>query len=216
MKLILAIVLSLGLAQTASAGFGDFFKTKEISKRMLNTVIKNHLMVAKVTHPAPGLKLFDACFNGQNFVSKTGTKANRCVGYSYEVVEDTKYDIKPRTIKMCNKWEKYAPSASVNKTARKEVNCRWVKGMDLPFGHYAHSDSEKAHDMFNICDYKKVPTTFPLTQTIEVYSLYDNFSDKIYWHSSQEDRAQPGYQKFYYTIPYCEDLGDDDLPDTKK
>ncbi len=237
MKLLMSLLVSLCFAHVVQAG------PKPISKRVLNIVKKNHLWVAKVKHPAPGLKLFDACFDGQNFVSKSNSTASRCVEKEWVVSEDDKYDVmigeevltdaeyqarfngkfgglKGLYTPSCVAWEKYNPTGSMNRTKKKAVNCRWVWGYELPFGHYAHGDSEKAHDQFRICDYKTVAAKFPLTQTIEVYQLHDNFSDRVYYHSSHADRAQPGYQRYSYTIPSCSagngDLPDKDIPDTKK
>ena len=226
MKLIIALVLSLGLANVASAGFGDFFKTKEISKKMLKRVMNNHLIVAKVKHPAPGLELFDACLDGDTFVSKSGAVSSVCVEREYEVDPDRRGEIlgsnfgkdvltqeefnrssqKGFYTPSCIAFKEFEPSGSINRTARKAVNCRKVAGRNLPSNHPQYNETGESGTLYTICDYKSVPTTFPVTQTIEVHTLKDNFSDKVYYHSSHHDRANPGFRKFTYTIPFCQDL----------
>ena len=238
-KLIIAIVLSLGVANTASAGtFKDFFKTKEISKSYLNTVIKNHLIVAEVKHPGGGLQLFDACFNGQNYVSKTNAMTSFCTERIWTVDEDDKGDVSPQDQVLTDaEWEAqgrsgrfgafYTPScvkfgqkpakASKDRLVSKAVNCRWVAGRNLPSTHPQYNEEGESGTLYNICDHTKVPGTFPRKQTIRVHKLNENFASKVYFnHAAHEDDRIPGPQKFYYTIPMCDGLTDRDIPDTKK
>ncbi len=194
MKLLMGLLMIMGVAQVANA------KPKEVSKKQLNLILKNHWTVAKVKHPGNGLKLFDACVDGDVFRSISNTPASRCAAYSYEIPEDQKFEPSPVKVRVCDRWEKYDPVSSVERLVQKDINCRWTNGFEFP--DKATSDSPS--DSFVVCDKKTVVQGFPLTQTIEIYSLRENFGDKVYYHSgAHEDKAHAGYRKASYTIPSC-------------
>jgi len=239
MKLLIALLLSLGVAQTASAGFGDFFKTKEISKSYLNTVKKNHLIVAEVKHPGNGLQLFDACFNGQNFESVSGAMTSTCVERQWVVDNEDKGDVPVRDFVLteeeweaqgrtgrfgsfytpqCIKFAKAPAKASLIQNSTQAVNCRFVKGRDLPSTHPQYNETNESGTIYTVCDHEPIKVEFPLTQTIRIHKLHENFASKVYFNPGAHgnDDLIPGSRKFYYTIPNCQDLGGKDIPDTKK
>ena len=193
MKLFVITLAMFAMTVAANAG------TKNLSKRMLKTILKNHLVVAKVTQPGNGLKLFDTCHADGHMFSISQSPVSKCSEWGYEIDEDSKHDLYPKKIPVCLDFEYSVPSASTTKKGSKS-KCKMVQGKDHPNeGLYG----DKPFDFVSLCT--KIPTSYEysLVQTIEVYSLNNNFSDRIYWHSSHADHAQPGYSKYKYTIPAC-------------
>ena len=111
-------------------------------------------------------------------------------------------DGRPVTELTCRKWSRNLSYKRAVKYAKRNPNeCTLVLGANHPNKNLYGS---RPTELVPFCDYKKKISQLPMAQRIEVYNMQEHSAaGSIYYHSSDEDRAQAGYFQYKYTMPNC-------------
>ncbi len=179
--------------------FKDTGLKREIPLRQLNLVLRNHNYTADVErHPSSRLKLFDSCVRDNRIESISKAPRTHCVDWVEENVLVNGVEQSKLT---CRYWSKMRLKNALRYAKKNPKECKIVFGMDHPNQSLYGS---RPNEEVPLCNYNKELDDFKQTQRVEVYTMNDFASDKIYIRDIDKDRANPGYIRYNYTLPKCQ------------